>query len=65
MSSVALSGIPVVPTDPAEPIPSGEVMPSEGVAVSGSSTCANAGLQPKRREAIAMVKKRFMEDYPI
>ena len=35
--SVAPIGIPVVPTDPLVPIPSGEVAPSEGVAVSGSS----------------------------
>ena len=34
--SVAPIGIPVVPTDPLVPIPSGEVAPSEGVAVSGS-----------------------------
>jgi hypothetical protein len=36
--SVAPIGIPVPPTDPSGPIPSGEVTPSEGVAVSGSST---------------------------
>jgi len=35
--SVAPIGIPVVPTDPLVPIPSGEVAPSEDVAVSGSS----------------------------
>jgi hypothetical protein len=35
--SVASIGIPVVPTDPLVPIPSGEVAPSEGTAVSGSS----------------------------
>jgi len=35
--SVAPIGSPVVPTDPLVPIPSGEVAPSEGVAVSGSS----------------------------
>ena len=35
--SVAPIGIPVVPTDPLVPIPSGEVAPSEGTAVSGSS----------------------------
>jgi hypothetical protein len=35
--SVAPIGSPVVPTDPLVPIPSGEVAPSEGTAVSGSS----------------------------
>jgi len=35
--SVAPIGSPDVPTDPLVPIPSGEVAPSEGVAVSGSS----------------------------
>src|SRR6266436_8187107 len=35
--SVAPIGSPVVPTDPLVLIPSGEVTPSEGVAVSGSS----------------------------
>jgi hypothetical protein len=35
--SVESIGIPVVPTDPLVPIPSGEVAPSEGTAVSGSS----------------------------
>jgi hypothetical protein len=35
--SVAPSGIPVAPTDPWGPIPSGEVTPSEGVAMSGSA----------------------------
>jgi hypothetical protein len=36
--SVASSGIPAGPTEPLEPIPSGEVALSEGIAVSGSST---------------------------
>jgi hypothetical protein len=45
--SVESSGIPVPPTDPLAPIPSGVVTPSEGVAVSGSSTWANAALHPK------------------
>jgi hypothetical protein len=35
--SVEPIGSPVVPTDPLVPIPSGEVAPSEGTAVSGSS----------------------------
>jgi hypothetical protein len=39
--SVAPIGSPVVPTDPLVPIPSGEVAPSEGTAVSGSSGSSN------------------------
>ena len=45
--SLESSGIPVPPTDPSVPIPSGEVTPREGVAVIGSSTWANAVLDPK------------------
>jgi len=37
VTSVEPSGIPVVPTDPLALIPSGEVAPREGIAVSGSS----------------------------
>ena len=36
--SVASIGIPVAPTDPPGLIPSGEVVPSDGIAVSGSTT---------------------------
>jgi len=61
MSSVASSGIPVAPTDPSGPIPSGEVAPSEGVAVSGSSIWANAGLQHNNGKPTAAIKKRVME----
>jgi hypothetical protein len=43
--SVESIGIPVAPIDPPALIPRGEVVPSEGIAVSGSSTAtwANAG----------------------
>jgi hypothetical protein len=56
-SSVASSGIPVGPIDPPALIPRGEVVPSEGVAVSGSptSTWANAG-QQSRDHAAARIK---------
>ena len=66
VSSVASSGIPVAPTDPPGLIPRGEVVPSEGMAVSGSptSTWANAGLQSKDH-AVARTKKGFMEDFAI
>jgi hypothetical protein len=60
-SSVAPSGIPVAPTDPPGPMPSGEVTPTEGMAVSGPSTWANAGLQNKDHPVVR-IKKRFMEN---
>jgi len=63
--SVEPSGIPVVPTDPPGLIPSGEVLPSEGIAVSGSSTWANTGPANSNGQAIATIKKRFMEDSPV
>jgi hypothetical protein len=65
--SVESSGIPVAPTDPTGPMPSGEVVPSEGIAVSGSttSTWANAGLAHSNGQAVATIKKRFMEVSPI
>ena len=59
--SVAPIGIPVPPTDPSGPIPSGEVTPSEGVAVSGSSTWANALLQPSAAEIIVATNRRFID----
>ena len=52
--SVEPSGIPVEPTDPV-PIPSGEVTPSEGIAVSGSSTWANAGPAHNKDQAVATI----------
>jgi hypothetical protein len=65
VSSVAPSGIPVVPTDPPAPIPSGEVTPSEGVAVSGSSTCANAGPAHNKHQAVATTNNGLMKESPI
>src|SRR6202011_5157206 len=63
VSSVEPSGMPVAP------IPSGEVAPSEGMAVSGSlsgsSTWANAGLAPSNEKAVATMKKSLMEESPI
>src|SRR5258705_13143152 len=51
--SVESSGIPVAPTDPTGPMPNGVVLPSEGIAVSGSSTWANAGLAHSSGQAVA------------
>jgi hypothetical protein len=58
-SSVAPSGIPVVVTDPPGPIPSGELMPSEGVPVD-IPTWAKAGLHNKGH-ATATIKRGFIE----
>jgi hypothetical protein len=60
--SVEPIGIPAAPTGALGPIPSGEVAPSEGVAVTAPAW-ANAGLHSKGH-AIATIKKRFMEDSP-
>jgi hypothetical protein len=64
MSSVESSGTPVAPTDPAAPIPSGEVAPSEGIVASGSvsasSTWANAGLQHHKGRATAAIKDNLI-----
>jgi hypothetical protein len=65
--SVAPIGSPVVPTDPLVPIPSGEVAPSEGTAVSGSigsSTWANAGPAHKD-QAVATISNNLIDDSPI
>ena len=62
--SVAPIGTPAAPTDPPGLIPSEEVLPSEGIAVSGSSTWANAGLAHSNGQAVATIKKRFMEVFP-
>src|SRR5258706_5232732 len=69
-SSVAPSGIPVMPTDPPAPIPSGEVTPSEGVAVvgsavSGSSTWANAGPAHNKDQAVETINNCLMKKSPI
>jgi hypothetical protein len=61
--SVEPIGIPAAPTGALGPIPSGEVAPSEGVAVTAPAW-ANAGLHSKGH-AIATIKKRFMEDSPV
>jgi hypothetical protein len=58
-SSVAPSGTPVVPTDPPGPIPSGELMPSEGMPVD-IPTWAKAGLHNKGH-ATATIKRGFIE----
>jgi hypothetical protein len=60
--SVASSGIPAAPGL----IPSGEVAPSEGIAVSGSptSTWANAGLAKSNGQAVATIKNGLIEVFP-
>ncbi len=58
--SVEPSGMPVVPTDPFAPIPSGEVLPSEGMAVSGSSIWANAGPAHNKDHAVATINNGFI-----
>ena len=65
--SVASIGIPAAPTDPPGLIPRGEVVPSEGIAVSGSSTStwANAGLAKSNGQAVATIKNGLMEVSPI
>jgi hypothetical protein len=65
VSSVAPSGTPLAPTDALGPMPSGEVTPSEGTAVSGSSTWANAGPAHNKDQAVATIKNGLMEDSPI
>ena len=64
VSSVAPSGIPVAPTDPPVLIPRGEVTPTVGIAVSGSSTStwANAGLHNNGKPTAA-TQKRFIESF--
>jgi hypothetical protein len=61
LSSVASSGIPVGPTDVSGPIPSGVVAPSEGIAVSGSSIWAHAGLQYNSGKPTAAIQMCFIE----
>ena len=62
--SVAPIGIPVPPTDAPGLLPSGEVMPSEGVGVT-APTWANAGLAHNKGHAVATIKKGFMDVSPI
>jgi hypothetical protein len=63
--SVASIGIPAAPTDPPGLIPSGEVVPSEGIAVSGSSTStwAKAGLAHSNDQAVATIRKDLMTEF--
>jgi hypothetical protein len=62
--SVAPIGIPVPPTDEPGLIPSGDVMPIEGVAVT-APTWADAGLQHNKGSATAAVKNDLIEGSPI
>jgi hypothetical protein len=62
--SVAPNGIPVPPTDPPGPIPSGEVAPSEGVAMSGSWIWANTGPANNRDQAVATINIGLIRDSP-
>jgi len=56
-SSVAPRGMRAGGTGKAEPMPSGDVMPSGG---SPGETCAKAGLQPKSTAAVAAITKRVI-----
>jgi hypothetical protein len=61
-SSVAPWGIRTGGTGKAEPMPSGDVMPSGG---SPGETCAKAGLQPRSAAAVAVITKRVIRINPI
>jgi hypothetical protein len=63
--SVESIGIPAAPTDPPGLIPRGEVVPSDGIAVSGSttSTWAKAGLAHSNDQAVATIKQRLMTEF--
>jgi hypothetical protein len=65
--SVESIGIPAGPIDPPGLIPRGEVVPSEGVAVSGSSTaaCANAGPAHSKDQAATAINNGLMQESPI
>jgi hypothetical protein len=60
--SVESIGIPAGPTDPPGLIPRGEVVPSEGIAVSGSttSTWANAGPAHNKDQAVTAINNGLM-----
>jgi hypothetical protein len=60
-SSVAPSGIPIVPTGAPGPMPSGEVTPSEPVVPVTVPTWAIAGSPPNRAQVTAAIKKGLME----
>jgi len=58
-------GKPFGPTDALGTVPSEEVTPSGGVAVSGLPTWANAGLQHNKGKAVAAIEKDLMGISPI
>jgi hypothetical protein len=58
LSSVAPRGMPVPATAGAEPMPSGEVMPSGEGALPG--ICAKAEPQPSKIVAVAIITRRVM-----
>ena len=60
--SVASIGIPAGPTDPPALIPRGEVVPSEGIAVTGSTTSAwaNAGPAHNKDQAVTAINNGLM-----
>jgi hypothetical protein len=64
-SSVAPSGIPVVPTDAPGPMPSGEVTPSEPVVPVTIPTWAIAGPPHNKGHVTATIKKGLMEIFLI
>jgi hypothetical protein len=64
--SVESIGIPAGPTDPPALIPRGEVVPSEGIAVSGSSTSTWANAGPAHKDqAVTAINNGFMPGPPI
>src|ERR1700730_1275698 len=65
--SVEPIGIPAGPTDPPGLIPRGEVVPSEGIAVRGSSTStwANAGPAHSEDQAVTAINNSLMRDTPM
>jgi len=60
--SVVSIGIPAGPTDPPALIPRGEVVPSEGIAVTGSTTSAwaNAGPAHNKDQAVTAINNGLM-----
>ena len=60
--SVASIGIPAGPIDPPGLIPRGEVVPSEGIAVTGSTTSAwaNAGPAHNKDQAVTAINNGLM-----
>jgi hypothetical protein len=60
-SSVAPSGTPAGPTEPAaEPMPNGEVTPIPGIGLTIPATCAKTGLQPSSVARKAAISSRRM-----